>query len=331
MDNLVDMTENQQITEDQHFVPRFYMERFANSKLFLSVLDIKQAKIVKPRPYSGVCYKKFYYGQKTGVQDEVSQQIENWFTGIENDIARSLPTIYDKIISYKQITDEERYLISTLSAMLWLRGDYMRLQVNKSSEDMMKWMMTMDASRPGYKEHVRKIMKEKGKDITDEEIEKIQKSFIDKDYKLEFDNSSHLNLMTKLKEFSNMCFGKNWIVYLAKGQKRFITSDTPVAEWFPEIKNFAYGSSFLSRKHYIALSPEMLIEMIYPKSGKKLKRKLATDQQVSDFNLMRAELSINYCYSQREDELQELIELRNKNMQDYNNALSSIIKTSKLL
>ncbi len=325
------MTNDQQITEDQHFVPRFYMERFANSKLFLSVLDIKQAKIIKPRPYSGVCYKKFYYGQKTGVQDEISQQMENWFTSMENDIARFLPIIYNKITSYSQITDEERYLISILAAMLWLRGDYMRLQVNKSSEDLMKWMMSMEASRPGYKEHVREIMKQEDKDITDEEIEEIRKSFIKKDYELDFDNSSHLNLMTELKGFSNMCFGKNWVVYLAKGQKRFITSDTPVVEWFPKRENFAYGASFLERKHYLVLSPEVLIEMIYPKYGKKLKRKWATDKQVSDFNLMRAELSINYCYSQREDELKELISLRNKNMQDYNNALSSIIKTSKLL
>ncbi len=39
------MTNNSQVTEDQHIIPRFYLKRFANEKNFLQVMD-SQKKVL---------------------------------------------------------------------------------------------------------------------------------------------------------------------------------------------------------------------------------------------------------------------------------------------
>lgn len=300
---MTDAESPKQITEDQHFVPKFYMRRFANEKGFLEVLDRQKGKLIKPRPYSGVCYSQFYYAKKTGEPDELSQDVEEVLKNLEDNISVDLPVIYEKIINYKQITQQERYTIAVLAAMLWLRVEYMRRQVNRMSENLLKEIMTLSG---------------------DKRIAEVRDFLESKKGGFSFDNSTHLALMMQFQGFSNMCFGKNWIVYLAKGEKKFITSDTPVVEWIPDRKGF-YGPSFLERKHYLVLSPTVLIEMRYPIPGTKkiLKRKWIYDDQVLEFNRMRVELSCDYCYAQRKDELEELVRERDKNMEEYFHLLRS--------
>ena len=76
-----------QITKKQHFVPRFYFNRFAVYNL-LQTLDIQNGKIIKAQTYSGVCYADFYYAVKTGKEDETSQVFEQFFGEIEDKFAK---------------------------------------------------------------------------------------------------------------------------------------------------------------------------------------------------------------------------------------------------
>lgn len=107
-----------QITEDQHFVPKFYLKRFADSQGFLDVLDVKKRQLARRRSYGGVCYDKFFYGAVTGQQDEVSRVIEKWLQQIESEVARKLPGIIKKILAYEHIDDEDRYILTVLLSML---------------------------------------------------------------------------------------------------------------------------------------------------------------------------------------------------------------------
>jgi len=325
VDHFIFMTENQ-ITKKQHFVPVFYMKKFASQDNFLKVLDLKQGKLLKQKPYSGVCYDKYYYAQKTGEQDEVSQIVEECFSSLETTIANQYQKIYDKIVSYQHLNDEERYVLSVFASMLWLRGEYMRKQINRMNEDIMKQTMSLRASHPSFPDYIKKLFKEKDEKIADEEVENMRKMLLDKSYKLKFNNAEHLEFLSTYENFANMFYGKNWRIYLAQGQKKFITSDNPVIEWFPERKHFAYGASFLERKHYLVLSQEVLIEMVNPISGKNLKRKVISDDEVLEYNRLRAEYSIKYCYGFREDELNDLI-LYKQNRIDTN--LKYLIRKNK--
>lgn len=54
------MTKQTPTTRKQHIIPRFYLKRFADNNGNLQILDIQRGKIIKPRPYSGVCYDDFF-------------------------------------------------------------------------------------------------------------------------------------------------------------------------------------------------------------------------------------------------------------------------------
>ena len=49
-----------QITEAQHFVPRFYLKLFARQGK-IQVLDARAKRIGKPRSPASVCYRPFFY------------------------------------------------------------------------------------------------------------------------------------------------------------------------------------------------------------------------------------------------------------------------------
>jgi len=116
-------------TKDQHFVPKFYLKNFADKKGNLAVLKPKEKRIAKSRAYQGLGYGYYFYAAKTGVPDEISQQIEDWFHPMEDFIARELPRIINIILGNGHIEDHDRYIISVLMSMLYLRTPAMRNQL----------------------------------------------------------------------------------------------------------------------------------------------------------------------------------------------------------
>ncbi|MFA4995780.1 MAG: DUF4238 domain-containing protein [Patescibacteria group bacterium] len=296
----------EQITAKQHFAPKFYFKRFAASDNLLQVLDIKNAKIVKSKPYSGVCYADFYYAQETGVPDEVSQEIETFLKQTEDIIAPDYDRIAEDILNYKPISEEDQYRLAWFMAALWMRNPMMRENINKMNEDMRKQIFKKYAHFPGFDESVHKIMKQRGEAENDELVKQAKELFQSGDYELKIDNTSHLNLMTDMKGFVNLVLGKKWRIYISLDE-RFITSDTPVIEIFPERKG-PYGPTFLERKHVFVMTPKIVIEMIDPNlPGKKIKRKQINLIEAEKINLDRVKWSYKYGYSKEADSLQKML------------------------
>ncbi|MFA4999827.1 MAG: DUF4238 domain-containing protein [Patescibacteria group bacterium] len=301
------------IVEDQHWVPRFYLKRFANEKNFIEVLDIKNVKLNPARPYSGVCYEKFFYAVDTGKQDEASQKIEDIFQGIEDKAAPALNKLEKSILNNQQLDSRQMYFVSLFMSSLWIRSKHFREKINRISSHFYKETEKFRASMDGYKDHIKTIAKElkkkEGLDMDDEDIDWYVKLMQTGNYDLSFNNVEQLLFIEHLEGFANVIFNKNWRVYIAVDEKEFITSDTPVIELSPELPNI-YGYTFLERKHYFPLSPKVLIELVEPVSGKKVIRKRIKDNDVQRFNLIRPGLSFQYCYAKGKKEFEEMIEIK---------------------
>ncbi len=288
---------NKPITTDQHYVPKFYLKRFVNERKCLKVLDIKNAKLQTTwRAYATLGYEKFYYAVHTGVPDVVSQQIEDFFTQLENGIASRLDGIHKKILQYQPITNEERYVIATLGAMLYLRGKYMREQLKRGNESIFRQMMIRYADHPAFPQSIQATAEANEILTTAQEIEECRLMLLEADYDVAFDNTSHLFLLGEVQGFANMLYNKPWIAHLAQEQDKFFTSDTPMLEILPEKKHF-HGPHFMERTHYLPLSPKMVIEFIPSMHGKPLKRKVADTRKVFDLNTLRLAHSIDEAYS----------------------------------
>lgn len=298
-----------QITKKQHFAPSFYFKRFADNG-WLQTLDILNGKVIKPKPYKGVCYANFYYARETGKADAVSQEFEDFFQVIENLFSSDFDGIIATIESYGQLSDEQLDKLAWFMASLWLRSPQMRTRLNKMMEDGMKQMMQFTASHPDFAEQSKKRLAEDGIAVTDDMIANAKKTFEDGKYNIDFDNQNHLHFIAQCEEFYRWFRAKNWRFYLAKGSKQFITSDTPVVEIFNEGKTFVerlYSNHIMQRRHFLALTPSILIELTNPLVGKKVKRKVVTDEDVTQYNLLRARYSDKYCYGISRTDLDDLL------------------------
>jgi hypothetical protein len=303
------MSKNSNPTSKQHFVPQFYLKRFADEKKFLQVLDLKNWRIGSPRPYPSVGYEHYFYAAETGIPDEVSQHIEGWLQVYESIISNELPNIITKILNYEHIDDDDRYILSALMCMLWLRSPQMRDHLHKMDEDMTKKIMSMYVPQ-----RVDAYIKENNKEMSEEQRKKLIENFENKTYNLKFNNAQHLKFMTEnfgfgSPGFTNLFFGHKWKIYIARGKQRFVTTDSPVVEWWLPPETF-YGRTFLERNKYFALTPEIFIELTYSRETVKVKRETIfenKDNKVDIYNMLLAAHSQSYVYSANKSILERLL------------------------
>ena len=292
---------NSQITIRQHYVPQFYLRKFQNDSGEVEVLDCKNRKILSPRSTSSVCYSKYFYAVETGVQDDISQLIEDALGQMENSVANNLDSITQNILNQKQITTDEKWIISLLMSMLWLRGPYMRNQITTGSEDILKQVNEKYFHMIDTDKWFEKFDKETGNTTAPE----FRKEFIDMmqkgDYSLHFSNANHLQMLDTIPNFANLFCGQNWRVYINESNLKFVTSDNPLVETNPDKPKTFWGFSFLERIHYFALNPNICIVAEYPTGSiKTLRRKTLTDRDFSKImalNLMLSGRSNGFAYA----------------------------------
>lgn len=302
-----------QITKKQHFAPRFYFKRFAVDD-FLQTLDIQRGKLIRAQPYSGVCYADFFYAVETGKEDEISQMFEQFFGEIEDKFAKEYDNIIEAIWNYRPLTEKQLDILAWFMSSLWIRSPHMRNQVNKTMADGMKRLTTLMASHPNFADGAKQALEEEGHKVTDEQIEDARKTLESGEYELTFDNNvNHLQLIANCEEFHRWFVIKKWRFYLAKGSKKFVTTDTPVIEVFNSTGKTMiekmYSNHIAQRRHYFALTPEILVELIDPlKSGKQQKRHAVTnDEMIIQSNLLLVRWSKDFAYSNDKEYLEDLL------------------------
>ncbi|MCK5061629.1 DUF4238 domain-containing protein [Candidatus Parcubacteria bacterium] len=310
----------EQKTIKQHFVPQFYLKNFANDEGFVNVLDLKNRRLAKPRPYGSVCYDKYFYGIYTGEPDEISQQVEDYFKDLENKLTPIYNNFIENVLNYKKINDDELYYVAYFMSMLWIRSEYFRENMNRINSDMMKQINKRRASSTGFTDYIKQVFKEKGEKITYTEAEECRQFLLEGKYDLKFSNHEHLMFLDKIDPFANMFYGKNWQAYIVTGESQFVTSDTPITEHAPKTTSYC-GAAFIERKHYLALTPKVIIELVDPKFGKKFKRKQIGDKEVLYYNGVRAGLSLKYCYSKEKNVFEEMIRIA-----EANNPINQLLK-----
>lgn len=302
----------QNITKKSHFIPRFYLKNFINQEGTIQTLDIKNNRLCSPKSHCGVGYKEYFYGAQTGVPDELSQQVEDWLKFFENIIAQKLPFIINKILNYEHINNDDKYFLSSFMCMLWLRSPKMRNQINKTNEEVTKKIFGLNA-----KNKIDKYIEKNGIKLSDQERDDIIKDIEAGNYDIKFNNIQHIRFMIETfgfdgPGFTNMFFGQNWKIYISKSKKRFVTSDSPVVEWWLPPTTF-YGADFLNRNKYFTLTPEIFIELTPPKGSDKVRRKTlfeGMDSIIDLYNILIAAHSHEYAYSINKVSLEKLIEGR---------------------
>lgn len=310
------MDENEQITKNQHYVPQFYLRKFANNENKLEILDCGRRKVVTPRSPKSVCNEEYYYSANNKL-DEVSQALEKEFQRIESDISKAYDNIAQKFINFEQITEDDKMLIATFMSLQYLRGPYMRKQLQRMNEQMVKQITKLQFSSPDINKFFDKHEKQIGEKLTEQQRDEVIEFAQKGEYRVEMGNAAHLQLIGEMEGFRNFLFGKEWLVYISKSSKKFITSDNPVIEIFPEwAGKFTYGPNFLQRTHQFAMTPDIVIIATDPRNPPtigKVKRKTLFDntehnRKILELNFQHPRNAIGYAYANSTSLLQDIVE-----------------------
>ena len=216
-----------QITRNQHFVPKFYLKRFAR-KSQIQVFVVRAKRILKARHYTSVCYEKFFCAAETGVKDEISQAFEEVFGQIEDIFAKLSPGIIERALAL-QLTNDDLDGLAYFMSVQWLRTGFFRERLQKVQSDVVKWMLKQRARFPGFQDRIRGAAE--GREISDEQIDEVKRIFQSGEYSIRFDNSSHLRFVDeeKVNGFRNLLLAKRWRINLSEDPYRFITSPASVS------------------------------------------------------------------------------------------------------
>lgn len=315
-----------QATKKQHFVPKFYLRRFANDENWIEVLDLKRNKVVKPVPYPSVCWRNLFYAAVEGQLDDTSQEIELMFQRIEDTISKDWDGIINRAIS-EQLQPEDFMALAQFVAMLMLRTEANRDNFNRNMENIDKavygqLMRNEDFDDEATVRKYREIVRE---DISVDDLKAMQKFMIDGEYSLSYDNVRFLRfLLSQLEGFSNVMITGQWTIYRRAGQFQFITNENPVIEWAPKPTGFL-ATARLAHKQYIAISPDVMLKIEPPPvSDSRLDPdeefppiplaferplyKMISDIDVMVYNFLLTGQGSSYAYALRRQELEAMIE-----------------------
>lgn len=302
---------DRQITANQHFVPQFYLRNFTDQNNELHIFNTRDRRRMRPRGSKAVCQDTFFYAVETGIEDALSQEIEEYFQKhIEDPLALEIPLIIEKIEHFKQLTEKDKYTLAIFMNNMWLRGPAMRNMLNRTGEEMIKHVNRRRYDHPSAQADIDETITELGITMNESEKSDFLEMMKTEDYRVNFSNAQHLEFMLNtehLRGFTNLFFGQYWTIYINKSQRQFVTSDNPITVIIPKRTSF-YGATFLERTHLFPLTPTILIETTFPNNegGKKIKRKMLynNDENIVDnLNLQIASQS-EYVYSNRENEIE---------------------------
>jgi len=268
-----------QITKKQHYVPQFYLRQWVDNEGGFYPIKIEQdeppvLKIFKNKSGpSSFCYENFFYAQKTGVKDEVSQLFEEKFAEIEAIFSNELPAIEKKIVNNEQITELDKYRLSECMLFLHFRGKKYRHDAEKMTDKLMKQMFQHRVQYMDKDPKFEADMKKHG--LTKEKMIEFVNG---EQYTVSLGNIQHLKIMDDIEGFCNLLTAKYWKVYISR-RSEFITTDNPYLD--KALSNTFWGNDFLSREQVFILSPRVVIVARYPhdKNGKKFSRKDITNDK----------------------------------------------------
>ncbi len=321
------------MTKNQHFVPQFYLRRFTNQKDLVEVLDRDSMTCERARGTKRICSAEFFYGIETGIQDETSQRVEEWFQKREDFIGNNLDSIIEKVLNNQQIEPLDKWTVALLMSMLWIRGREMREQIHRIEKEATEWMIQTEYSiRPDrlFDEYEKK----KGVTISPELRQKLQEMMANNKIEIKPDNRYHLQNLENINDFANLFYFQHWTVFISKVSSKFVTTDNPLAIRFPKAKGLIHGRRFLERAHYFPLTPDIFILATEShdapdKPGIRLQRKTllgGSDREVLEFNIIMARQAHQYLYAKDKKDLEDMIAEHKRQQEFFATPRGKIVK-----
>jgi hypothetical protein len=263
------------ITKWQHIVPQFYLKEFKNEKNLIENYDILKNKFNPPKGTKPLCAEYFFYAAETGIQDTISQEVEAFFENYETPISKCIPVIKQIVFGNSEITFDEKYILSLLMSMLYLRNNKTRRHIKQLTSDISSKTLKGILNVKGKDRFFSDYERDTGIIIDQKERDEFLHNLEKDNLKIEVNNIPHIEFLSKIQNFANLLSSQNWIIYISRIDENFITSDTPVISKNPEKWKTQFAVPALAKSYFFSFTPKIFIQTYYNTqiSKKTTKRK----------------------------------------------------------
>jgi len=290
----------------QHYVPRFLLEYFTDGGM-LQIYD-RKVNGFRSQPSNRTAGEKSYY-VFTDKKGKSRDELEKMFSAIESTASVVIKNLAG---GENKLSMQDKAELALFIAALYLRVP----ESLKKSEDMATAMTKEVMSKSAmFDQHFNKVMdkveKNLGKKTTPEMRKDIQKTFVQKDYRMGFPKGYLLKLMmVNLEEIYKIMIQMEWIIIKAPDGKSFISSDRPAFTFNPKPEGF-WGSGIgliaLNCETSVILTPKLAIYLNQKRKPKSIKFITGTSDMVDNFNFRTAIVSSRFVISHSDTLLRKWI------------------------
>lgn len=223
--NCWNMTD-QNIPKRHHYIPQFYLKGFSTDKEHLYVLDklAEGDKKIRYQTTESIAFQNNLYTFR--VKANRKETLEGVFAQLEGIAAE----IIRKIENKRELSSQDRNDLALFISFLWIRVPKSKKEFEKTTKELYEKTARM-SMRMRPKESIRKFLQDKGKKMTDKEIEDlINFATNEKRSKIRVDVPQEYwikQMLTMGMEISPALEIANWEFKIAEKPFAFITSDNP--------------------------------------------------------------------------------------------------------
>jgi hypothetical protein len=211
----------------QHYVPKFYLKNFSNSKKAIDTFNITNSKYIRNASIKDMCQRHNFYGSDKKVENFLNEEIETKASSIIKSIldTNEFPSNYEDYI----------HLV-----MFLLVSEARNLKFAESTNNMVDFM-----TKTIIKEHP---------DFKNIDIEK---------FKIEMNEPANFNIKIAIESIPLVLDLEPILIVEQTGARRFITSDNPVVRYnsFYLSKKYPGGFGYITRglQFFFPISPHKCI------------------------------------------------------------------------
>jgi len=211
----------------QHYVPKFYLRNFSNSKNAIDTFNISNSKYIQNASIKDMCQKHNFYGS--------DKKVEN-FLNVEIETRASL--IFRKILDTNKLPNSlDNYLHLV---MFLLISEARNLKTADSANNMADFMA--------------KTLIENHPDFKDLDLEK---------FRIVLNTPANFNIKIAMESIEFVLDLEPILIVDQTGARRFITSDNPLIRYnsFYLSKNYPGGFGYVTRglQLFFPISPHKCI------------------------------------------------------------------------
>ncbi|MGJ8644029.1 MAG: DUF4238 domain-containing protein [Luteolibacter sp.] len=198
--------------KNQHYVPRVYLQRFANTKEQIWVYDKELRNSFQTNVKNVAAENRFYDSELLEVATGDKQFVERYLDHIEDKYAAVSESILGSLRSnkFKILSVRHRHFLAAYMVIQWMRTKEARIEHQQMTEVFQKIYQKMFSDRGLTPPPHHELLDER----PTEEIAR------------DLQNSGLLDAK-RISMMANVLYGHIWVIFEAPGGASFFTSDHP--------------------------------------------------------------------------------------------------------